>query len=296
MNRLIKRVPVTHSRFGEGKISHVRSDGTAARVVFKGRVTREVTPEHLSLVLKPGDIIYAKLSGQSIIAAVMWRLMGYPDHPAIDPTDTEGFLRAIYDGQVTLPGTVTERCHTELELGIQHNHVGVQTKAFWSLMKIGMRTGHGLLDPIGFTVEQCGTLIGIRPSGRVFEKAVNELVKWLNNKATYNPRFFGRHVRFRVIDDLRKERTASHRRQKDPSEMNPDTVVMGRPVGAYRYSKPEKFEMWKDTTSEWHRNERSDKGGKRRPYRSKSSKYRKPLAGKQLQDENYPANKTVKRG
>lgn len=295
MMKLPKRLPVTHEKFGAGKVSHVSKDRPVVRVVFKGRVSRDLNIDHVRLVLKPGDVLRARLGGISLLASVMWRLGVEPKEPP-KFTDIEQFMRALYSGEIQLPhDTVSERAHEEFRLGVDTGHVGLQIKAFWSLIKIALRAGRGLRGPQDGKFEPCGSLIGFRPQpGRVFNKAVGELVKWLSEQH-YDPRHFGRNIRLRTIDDLRKERTESHRRQKDPSEMNPDTIVMGRQAGSYKVSKPEMFEMWKDKTWRWHRKERNDKGKKRRPYRSKSSKYRKPLATKQLQDENYAANKTVER-
>jgi hypothetical protein len=283
MTRTEKRIPVTHEKFGAGKISHIDAERGIVRVVFKGRVTRDINIDHVRLVLKPGDVMRAKLSGISVLASVMLRLGVEPRKAPTAPTFTnmEQLLRALYRGEIQLPhDTVTERAHAEFRLGVDTGHIGLQIRSFWSLIKIAMRAGRGLRGSTDEKFEPSGSKIGFRPQpGRAFDKAVHELVKWLTEHY-YDPRHFGRHIRFRMIDDLRKERTASHRRQKDRSEMNPDTIVMGRRAGSYDYTKPEMFEMWKDWTPEWHRKERSDKGKKRRPYRSKSSKYRKPLAVK----------------
>jgi hypothetical protein len=159
--------------------------------------------------------------------------------------------------------TVAERAARELLVAVVAENKELQVRAWRSLLKIARMATGKLFDPAITTGFQRHKYSGFfLPDGSFpasESKAAELLALWLKGEISIDFRHWGRTVRNRRIDEIRKSR-AKHLRPQHPFETQTQLAEHTPDLDL-----TEHFEMWKDRNGSIKRKPRSDKGRRRGP-------------------------------
>ena len=257
---------VKHPTYGIGAAS---AQGNKLRVRFvNGRTFVNLPFDGLHVLTAP-EIIAIKPRSRAGRFLRELILRTFAPAPSDRTTPAEKVADELFRGVRQCPDkTVMERCYREFLIGLIANHAGLQRRAWGSMLAIARRVTKGLYDPNNSVGFQRGKKPFVPDSGAPAAEslAAEIMVRSFRGEIKMDPRFWGRLIRNRRIDEVRKA-SAAYRRAVHTLELGTrrgtDDDNEDTPFGVL--GKDELFEMWKHGHGRQHRKPRSDKGQKRGP-------------------------------